>query len=206
MATAEVLNLLDTWPGRSIHGFPGTGPSPKTIRSNGRVEHFSDGASLVSQLSFISQLWIELCATSKAIQPLFHGPLTLPDISPRWTRLLPSEQGLDSPTSGLPDPTDSGTFVRRRQYPTRTLSAATPRPPKRRRRTMPQQNPTTTPTTTKQMTTPRNPRTPVTRITGIPAAILQVVMLAVPATEMAERMARRVMIRKRTQKRSREKR
>jgi hypothetical protein len=60
MATAEVLNYLETWPGRSVHGFPTAGNSTRGIGWDERTGRLSDKASLETRLNLIAQNWVEL--------------------------------------------------------------------------------------------------------------------------------------------------
>jgi hypothetical protein len=65
MATAEVLNLLETWLGRSLHGFATPGNPRRTIERDERAGRLSDSTSLETRLGHIAQTWVELCASFK---------------------------------------------------------------------------------------------------------------------------------------------
>jgi hypothetical protein len=61
MATAEVLNYLETWPGRSVHGFSTAKNSTRGIGWDERTKRPSNKASLEIKLNLIAQTWVELC-------------------------------------------------------------------------------------------------------------------------------------------------
>jgi hypothetical protein len=60
MATAEVLNYLETWPGRSVHGFSTAGNLTRGIGWDERTRRLSEMACLETWLNLIEQNLVEL--------------------------------------------------------------------------------------------------------------------------------------------------
>lgn len=66
MATVEVLNWPDNWPGRrSVYGFPATAFSRPTIGWGEGSGALFDKAILQAKLCLVAQTWVELCTRLK---------------------------------------------------------------------------------------------------------------------------------------------
>ena len=65
MASVEVLNPFETWPGLSALGFSTPGNSPTTIGWDEWSRRLPEKANLETRLSLIAHTWVELCASLK---------------------------------------------------------------------------------------------------------------------------------------------